>query len=231
MLERLQTAGRHAKENRCLFLMLGLLAILAVGPWLEGAHARVVLYLLEISAFASAVRAIGGGPRHSIPLFLLGLATLALALLAMATGSPRWRASALGLYIAFGIFTSVRVFGYVVRPGLVTADKIYGALSVYLLAGFGWGGAYALTELLHPGSFQWAPVSQQSPLTLLQSFSYLSFVTLATLGYGDIVPITPQARSLALLEAIFGTFYVVIIIARLVAGFEGGNRASRTNTE
>ncbi len=225
MLENLGAAGRHAKQNRCLFLMLGLLAILAVGPWLEDVRARVVLYLLEISAFASAVRAIGGGWRYSIPLFLLGLVTLAVALLALATSSPRWTGFALGLYIAFGILTLVGVLGYVVRPGQVTADKIYGALSVYLLAGFAWGGAYALTELFHPGSFQWAPAAQQSPLTLLQSFAYLSFVTLGTLGYGDIVPVTPQARSLAMLEAVFGTFYLVVIIARLVAGFESASRA------
>jgi Ion channel len=228
MLERLQETARHAKQNRCLFLMLGLLAVLAVGPWLEGVRARVVLYLLEISVFASAVRAIGGGWRYSIPLFVLGLATLALGLLAMATGSPSWMEFAFGLYIAFAIVTLVRVLGYVMQPGTVTADKIYGALSVYLLAGFAWGGAYALTELLRPDSFQWTPASQRSSLTLLQSFVYLSFVTLATLGYGDIVPVTPQARSLALLEAIFGTFYVVVIIARLVAGLE---RPSRTDLD
>jgi len=63
---------------------------------------------------------------------------------------------------------------------------------------------------------------------LLETFVYLSFVTIATLGYGDIAPVTPQARSLATLEAIFGTFYVVVIIARLVAGFEG---SSRTNLD
>ena len=52
----------------------------------------------------------------------------------------------------------------------------------------------------------------------------MSFVTLASLGYGDVTPVTPEARSLAILEAIFGTFYVVVIIARLVAGYEASTR-------
>jgi voltage-gated potassium channel len=56
---------------------------------------------------------------------------------------------------------------------------------------------------------------------------YLSFVTLASLGYGEITPVTPEARSVALLEVIFGVFYLVVVIARLVAGFEPGTRRDR----
>src|SRR5262249_51808703 len=141
-------------------------------------------------------------------------------MLAETTNSTGWAVPALGLFIVFGTFTLVRVLGYVVRRGVITVDKIYGALSVYLLAGFTWGGVYALTELLNPGSFQWASAPERHTNTLLQTFVYLSFVTLASLGYGDITPVTPEARSLAMLEVIFGNFYVVVIIARLVAGFQ-----------
>ena len=224
MLKPLKTACRHALENRCLFLMIGLLATLAVGPWLEGVGARVLLYLLEISAFASAIYAVGGSRRYTIALLFLGTAALAFGKFAQVNGSPKGMAFALFLFVAFGLFTLVPVLSYVVRPGPVTPDKLYGALSVYLLAGFTWGGVYTMTELLSPGSFQWSSGRAPAPKTMLESFVYLSFVTIATLGFGDIAPATPEARSLAVLEAFFGTFYVVVIIARLVAGFEGRSR-------
>ena len=70
------------------------------------------------------------------------------------------------------------------------------------------------------GSFQWTQTAVYDPKTFFANFLYLSFVTLASLGYGDITPVTPEARSLALLEVMFGTFYVVVIIARLVSGFD-----------
>ena len=227
MLGPLKNACRHAIENRCLLLMLGLLLTLAVGPSLEGVGVRMLLYALEITAFASAIYAVGGSRRYTIGLLFLGTAALALGKLAQATGSPKEMAFALCLFVAFGFSTLVPVLSYVVWPGPVTANKLYGALSVYLLAGFTWGGMYTLTELLSPGSFQWSSGRPPAPDTLLESFVYLSFVTIATLGYGDIAPVTPGARSLAMLEAIFGTFYVVVIIARLVAGFEVGSRQPR----
>ena len=123
-------------------------------------------------------------------------------------------------FVLSGVFTLVPIFRYIVRAGAITIDKIYAAISVYLLAGFSWGGVYALVELLRPGSFQWTQTAVYDPKTFFANFLYLSFVTLASLGYGDITPVTPEARSLALLEVMFGTFYVVVIIARLVSGFD-----------
>lgn len=218
--DRLRTGSRHATQNRCLFLLVGLLVALVIGPWLEDIGARILLSILAVAAFASAIHAVGGGRWHALTVLLLGAATLAAGLFVEVTDSIYWILPGLCLYIVFGIFTLIRVFSYVVRPGVITIDKIYGALSVYLLAGFTWGGVYSLVEVLNPGSFHWTDAVGRHPQTLLQSFVYLSFVTLASLGYGDITPITPEARSLALLEVIFGVFYLVVVIARLVAGFE-----------
>lgn len=218
MIEPVANAVRHARENRCFLLMIALIATLAIGPWLEEIGARAVVFGLSTAAFASAIRAVSDSRRDPFILVALALATLVLVVVTHATKSLAWGSLALGSFISCGLFTVVLVFRYVVRAGAITLDKIYAAISVYLLAGFTWGGIYALIELLHPGSFQWARTLD--PKTLLQSFVYLSFVTLASLGYGDITPITPQARSLALLEVMFGTFYVVVIIARVVSDFD-----------
>ena len=210
---------RYALQHRCFLLMASLFATLAIAPWLDNVGARAVIAALTIGSFASAVHAVGGGRRHAVVTLALGIATLFLGTVVQITGSPRWAVPALSFFIVSGGFTLFRMLVYVVRPGAVTVNKIYAAISIYLLAGFTWGGVYALTELLRPASFEWTHTGLQHPKTLLQSFVYLSFSTLASLGYGDITPVTPQARSLALLEVLFGTFYLVVIIARLVSAF------------
>jgi hypothetical protein len=111
----------------------------------------------------------------------------------------------------------------------VTRDKIAAALCVYILLGLMWGLAYSLLEFLHPGTFSFssgplaAPVAEGTGLRDIgfilderPSFSYFSFVTMTTLGYGEITPLTQPARSLCVLEAITGQFFLAVLIARLV---------------
>src|SRR5262245_23465154 len=203
--------------------MVGLLATLAIGPWLQSIGARALVYTLAIAALASAVHAVGGGRRYAVAVILLGSLGVAVLVIAPVASSPGWAEVALGLFMAFGAFTLIRLLGYVVRPGPITVDNIYAGRSVCLLAGLTSPGLYALAEVLHPGSFHWTHVTGHER-DMLRGFVYVSFVTLASLGYGDVTPISPVARSLAILEAIFGIFYVVVIIARLVAGYEARTR-------
>ncbi len=92
------------------------------------------------------------------------------------------------------------------------------ALTFWLAAfGYAWTFAYSVIETVQPGSF--ISLSSPAPHDLISSvmqLRYFSFVTLATVGYGDIVPHTPAARTMALLEAILGQFYLVALVGRLV---------------
>jgi len=101
----------------------------------------------------------------------------------------------------------------VFRPGNVTHVRVQGAIAVYLLLGLGWAQAYKIVSYLRPDSFQSAVANFSSGV----NWHYFSFVTLTTLGYGDIVPIRPLARSLAIGEALTGQLYLTVLIARLVA--------------
>jgi hypothetical protein len=105
------------------------------------------------------------------------------------------------------------VLGQTLRRGPITFHRIQGAVAAYLLLGVIWAHAYALVATLRPGAFS-GPVS---PADGPRAFFYFSFVTLTTVGYGDVLPIHPVARSLANLEAVTGSLYLATLIARLVS--------------
>ncbi|NTW02663.1 MAG: two pore domain potassium channel family protein [Oscillochloris sp.] len=98
---------------------------------------------------------------------------------------------------------------------VVTREVLYAATAVYLLLGGFFVPIYGFIETLQPGSF----IDSAAPGDLVswQQFIYYSYVTLTTMGYGDILPHTMWARSLATFEAVCGVLYVTIIMARLVS--------------
>ena len=94
---------------------------------------------------------------------------------------------------------------------VVTANLIYCAISTYLLIGIMWTGIYAVVEGISPGSF--SGISETSDLL------YFSFVTLTTVGYGDITPQFILAKRLAVIEAAMGGIYMAVIIAMIVGRY------------
>lgn len=96
----------------------------------------------------------------------------------------------------------------------ITMDVIYAAVTVYILIGVFWGILYMLLEYFWPGSF----LLPQSPMyaEFGQDLLYYSFITLTTVGYGDILPLSQPAKSFATLEAMTGPLYLSILVARLV---------------
>jgi hypothetical protein len=121
-----------------------------------------------------------------------------------------WRE--LSALITFGLFAGV-VMAQVYRAGPVTSHRIQGAVAVYLLLGLVWASAYALVHHLRPGAF----TGSLDAAALPQTWIYYSFVTITTTGYGDIAPVHPVARSLAIAEAVAGQLYIAITLARLVS--------------
>ena len=98
----------------------------------------------------------------------------------------------------------------------VTWEVVNGALCVYFLFGFSFAAAYVVSETTHPGSFAMS-MRPHYVSSLRRALLYFSFVTQTTMGYGDITPATPLARSLATLQAIAGQLYLAVLVARLVA--------------
>jgi len=109
------------------------------------------------------------------------------------------------------LLLAVVVLVTVLRAGTITRRQLQGAVAAYLLIGLAWASAYSWIALQDPSAFN-APTGGGS-----HQWTYYSFVTLTTMGYGDITPFAPAARSLAVAEALTGQLYVGIMIARLVS--------------
>jgi hypothetical protein len=101
----------------------------------------------------------------------------------------------------------------------VTLDNIFGAFAGYMLIALIWGTAYSLVELAHPGSFHVHDALKaefQSPTRRDWLLNYFSCSTLMTVGFGDITPVQPAARTLAMIEAMTGQLYLAVLVAVLV---------------
>ena len=113
-------------------------------------------------------------------------------------------------------FFSVTILGYVFDRGRVTADKIFAAICVYFLLGYAWTFVYAVIDEIQPGSFANLIVHEKEFPGRVMQLRYFSFMTLTTVGYGDMVPRSPIARTMAALEAVMGQIYLAVLVARLV---------------
>lgn len=116
------------------------------------------------------------------------------------------------LSILFMGFIVGIILSYLFREDEITSDVIMAAICGYFLIGLLWSNVYLLLVALEPSSFQFSRAMGSGG----EDFTYYSFVTLTTLGYGDITPVTTPARSLSLLEAVTGQLYLAVLVARLV---------------
>ena len=158
------------------------------------------------------------------------IVALAAAIVGIASGSARHFPFAQTYQLPFTVihyllvtgflgYAVVVILGNIFKKSAVGADDVLGAVSGYLIAGAAWAGLYALTDSLAPDSFTLPPVfsamlSDWHGRTAV--FNYFSIVTLTTMGYGDITPVRAPATAFAMLEAVFGQFYIAVVVAQLV---------------
>jgi hypothetical protein len=191
-----------------LFVGAPLVATETMGPFLFD----LLFSLLLLSGVAAV------SPRRAFRIAVIAVVCVALL---VRWAMYMWPASSLGIWeaalsvVALSILTAL-VLTQVFQEGPVTGYRIQGAIAAYLLLGLIWTSAYELLYRAVPGVFRFAEV-QAGPARLMHGLAYFSFVTLTTVGYGDITPVHPMARSLAMAEALVGQLYPAILIGRLVS--------------
>jgi hypothetical protein len=202
------------RAPRFVLLLIMIIAELMLAPLFAGSefglHAARAVGSLTMVAALWAV----GAQATAVLLFV---PTVAAHLLTEYWGGATMQVADLALRILFFGYATGFIMWRTLRRSDVNVDTIAGAACVYTLLALVWGNLYVLVELLHPGSFQipavWRMGATGDPSAALV---YFSFITLTTVGYGDITPAWPGAGGLAAAEAVVGQLYLAITIARLV---------------
>jgi voltage-gated potassium channel len=119
--------------------------------------------------------------------------------------------------LVFIVFLIAHLLRFILRAPRVTSEVLCAGISTYLLLGMLWMFAYLLVAELVPGAFSFSTGPESSQALSAFNAYYFSFITLCTVGYGDVVPVSHVARMLATMEAITGTLFMAVLIARLVA--------------
>ena len=208
------TSSRWYFKGRFLTLLVLILAMLILGPLAEEfTHIRMLMDIFWSAVFIGVIYAVSH-KKHRILIALI----LALPMLGAMWSKYFVVNSALGAVgglcgAAFFIFAIIQILIFIYSQKKVTTDLIVGAVIVYLLMALAWSFIFGVVESMHPGSFS---VPEVEGISTSRSFLYYSFVTLTTLGYGDITPVTSLARSLCILEAVIGQLYLVVQVAWLV---------------
>ena len=200
---------RFWKQDWALSVMLVLLVLLVfvLPPFTAAREERgplvdIVLTLL----LAAGVAGLQVRPWTRAALLLAAAAAMAVRL----TPAASEPAIALSSLVSLGLLAAV-VLAQTFGGADVSIHHVQGAVAAYLLLGLVWAAAYALVAALHPGAFA-SNVSLQQD----RSFVYFSFVTLTTVGFGDVTPVHSTARSLVVLEALTGQLYPAVLLARIV---------------
>ena len=201
-------------RDRYLFLLISLLALIVITPLFEGlVELTTLLDIFITGIFLSAIYAINQkGQSLRIVLGLL-LPIIAGIWLTYFVHIPYLRLVGDCCSILFFAFTIILILSFLFREYEITLDVIYGAIVVFLLMALMWAFIFDLMETLHPGSFQLT--SSPSQGTRIH-FIYYSFVTITTVGYGDILPVSLIARAFSIVEMVIGQVYLVVLVARLV---------------
>jgi len=198
--------------GRFLFLFISMVLMFVLRPFLEGYFVvRYHIGIFFLIIFISSVLAVSQKKSTLITALLLALLTEALKLAGYLTAISSLDILSdifAGLLMAY---TATIILFYLFTEGKITGDMIMGAICVYFLLGLFWSDVFSTLEICQPGSFQ-MPQGTVNQMT----FTYYSYVTLTTVGYGDMTPISAPARSFALLEAMMGQLYLAVLIARLV---------------
>ncbi len=210
----MQSIGQH---NNFIFFTISLVILLLASSLthiLPAGLGSLCTHILTLATFVVAYITLSFGPNwHRFVGTLVVLAVLANTV-GEFVHRPTGELSRHLLALIFFTGAAYNAAHQVLLSRQVKTNVIVGAMAIYLLLGLGWASLYALVLLFEPQALDGVRIVDG--VSDFPHLLYFSYVTLTTLGYGDVTPAIPLTRTLAYLEAITGTFYLAIVVASLI---------------
>ena len=205
------------KRYNYLLLLGGLLFMLlggSVGSENPQVSTRVAVDITLFGVFILGVWSLVRSKAAFITGWVLAGLTFSLTISAYVTETLLLQYLALTAVLVFFFLSCIIAVYDVLFGGVIDINRLVGAACIYLLSGSMWGIVYFLLSVVAPTSF--SGIVGETWSEQLNELTYHSFVTLTTLGYGDVTPVEPVARTLNYLEAVLGQLYLTVLVASLV---------------
>ena len=200
-------------KSRFAYIILAILLVIMVSPFIRhaGQIGHMLTTLMTVTIPVATLHALEPERNRSLSIITLAALFVIFDGLSMFAAHRVLMIAALGFATILYFYIIALLVKKLLSHRVITADLIYCAIATYLLIGVMWSGVYMVIEGISPGSF--AGISDPSDLL------YFSFVSLTTLGFGDILPQSIIAKRLTVLEAAMGGIYLAVIIAMLVGRY------------
>lgn len=212
---------RTLSKRRFYLLFLLLLAYLIIYPYTQqGGFDYLAFRIFAAAVVLLSVYAISFRRSFVVIALVLAIPTLLQRMLRPFGNAGGLSVSSTVLGFAFDVFIVVVIFRRVFTKGQPDSEAIFGALCIYLLVGFGFAGLYGMLATVQPHAFYLDPVANLRTVPDRFDFIYYSFGTMTSLGAAGITPVSDQARSISVIEAILGVLYLAVLISRLMSAYQ-----------
>ena len=197
-----------------LLLAAQLLAVVLYPVLDESSTGRAVFGTFGILVLALVLWVVNRSPTINWLAWLMAVPAVALSLLADFGGYHALLPVAQMLEAALYFYAAVGLIIYMLGDHRVTLDELLAVGATFTLLAWSWAFAFSVCQAWYPGSFS-APTAPDAPRTWMELL-FMSFSVLSGVGLSDIVPVTPPARALVMLEMFAGVMFIAIVVSRLI---------------
>lgn len=205
------------QQGNFIYMLIGLLLLVLIGPAISHLFPElsgIITSLAFLSVMVVGVWSLNIDRKWylvAISLMIIGLMSSFINIFITSKAVYMF-----GLFVTFlfCILSMVIAMRHILFSGSITVNKIVGSVCIYMLLGIAWAILYIFMDVIDPGAFKGMTLDLDN--RNVWNYIYYSFVTLTTLGYGDINPVNQYARALAYIEAICGQVYIAVLVASLV---------------
>lgn len=205
------------QQGNFIYMLIGLLTLVLVGPTISQSFPEssgIITNLAFLSVMVIGVWSLNTQNEWFVVAICLMITGLVTSSINFFVGSTTIYLFGLFITLLFCILSIIIAMKYIIFSGSITVNKIVGSVCIYMLLGIVWALLYVFIDVIDPDAFEGLSLNLDSRESW--NFIYYSFVTLTTLGYGDINPVNHYARALSYLEAICGQIYIAVLVASLV---------------